>query len=199
MFTTRKYWLAAAAITTAITLSACSNAGMGDMDMGDSPASSSPEATASGFNSADVTFAQMMIPHHEQAIEMSDVILDKTGVDARVVELATQIKDAQAPEIKQLNKWLTAWDAPQDAMAGMDHSMDGMMSGDDMSALANAEGADATRLFLEQMIVHHQGAIDMAELELSEGENPDAVAMAAAIVATQSEEIAAMKAILGSL
>lgn len=191
-------------MATIFTLSACANTGMNAMDHGGA-ASSTPsgaatdEASSVSFSVADVSFAQMMIPHHEQAVEMSDVILAKTGIDARVVELAEQIKAAQAPEIEQLTEWLAEWDAPADPMAGMDHSMDGMMSAEDMAALAAAEATEASRLFLEQMIVHHEGAIDMAEVELSSGENADAVAMADAIVSTQSGEIALMKEILGSL
>lgn len=188
-----------------LALSACADSGMSGMDHGDgaattAPSSATTDADSSGdFSVADVSFAQMMIPHHEQAVEMSDVILTKAGIDSRVIELAEQIKAAQAPEIAQLNVWLTEWDAPADPMAGMDHSMDGMMSAEDMAALAAAEGTEASRLFLEQMIVHHEGAIDMAEVELSSGENADAVAMADTIVSTQSDEIALMKEILGSL
>lgn len=178
---------------------------MSGMQHGTGAASSTPssaatdDASSAGFSVADVSFAQMMIPHHEQAVEMSDVILATTGIDTRVVELAEQIKAAQAPEIKQLTDWLAEWNAPTDPMAGMDHGMDGMMSAEDMDALAAAEGTEASRLFLEQMIVHHEGAIEMAEVELSSGENAGAVAMADAIVSTQGDEIARMKEILGSL
>lgn len=201
MFRTRKYLIAAAAVATVFTLSACADGGMSGMEMGGNTSTSAPSSDAStaGFNSADVTFAQMMIPHHEQAVEMSDVILAKDGIDAQVLELAAQIKDAQEPEIAQLNEWLGTWGASDDAMPGMDHGMDGMMSAEDMDALAAAEGVDASRLFLEQMVVHHQGAIDMAKTELADGENADALAMAEAIVSTQSDEIVVMQDILGSL
>ena len=77
----------------------------------------------------------MMIPHHEQAVEMSDVILAKDGTDQRVLDLATQIKATQEPEIKQLNTWLTEWGADNSGMTGMDHGTDGMLSQSDMDAL----------------------------------------------------------------
>jgi uncharacterized protein (DUF305 family) len=94
-----------------------------------------------------------------------------------------------------------------DGMDGMDHGGmdgmngmgDGMMSDDDMDRLEEAEGAEATRLFLEQMIVHHEGAIQMAENEVEDGENPDAVALAERIIESQTEEIATMRDLLASL
>ncbi|MBB5641087.1 DUF305 domain-containing protein [Cryobacterium roopkundense] len=153
------------------------------------------------FNDADVTFAQMMIPHHEQAVEMSDDLLAKDGIDQDVVDLATEIKAAQEPEIAQLNAWLTEWDAEDNSMSGM-HDMgdgsDGMMSDDDMMALQDAAGTDAGQLFLEQMTVHHEGAIAMAQIEIDNGENTDAQAMAETIVTTQTAEIAVMAELLAA-
>lgn len=200
VFKTRNYLIAAAAVATVLTLSACADGGMTGMNMGDSTSDSSPSGEAStGFNSADAAFAQMMIPHHEQAVEMSDVILVKDGVDPRVLELAAQIKDAQEPEIAQLSEWLTTRGQSFGSIAGTDHGMDGMMFPEEMDALAAAEGVQASRLFLEQMVVHHEGAIEMAKTELADGENADALVMAEAIVSTQSDEIALMQDILGSL
>ncbi|GHD52010.1 DUF305 domain-containing protein [Mycetocola manganoxydans] len=193
MINPRKYAMAAAALAVAITLSACSTGGTGDTP---APApSASAEAT---FNDADVTFAQMMIPHHEQAVEMSDMLLAKDGIDAQVVSLATQIKDAQQPEIEQLNEWLDAWGA-DDSMGGMEHDMDGMMSDEDMQTLEDASGDEASKLFLEQMIKHHEGAVEMAQAEINDGVNADAIQMAETIVETQTEEINVMQNLLGSL
>ena len=91
------------------------------------PAGSGTSADASAHNDADVMFAQMMIPHHSQAVQMSDILLAKQGVDPKVVQLATEIKAAQAPEIAQMQGWLTSWGNP--ATAPMDHdSMQGMVS-----------------------------------------------------------------------
>jgi uncharacterized protein (DUF305 family) len=194
MINPRKYVLAALALAAAVTLSACSTGGSGE-----TTSSTEPSASAEAqFNDADVMFAQMMIPHHEQAVEMSDMILAKDGIDEQVTSLANEIKDAQGPEITQLNKWLEAWGADAD-MGGMDHGMDGMMSDEDMKALEDASGAEASTMFLEQMIMHHEGAIEMAETEITDGENPDAIEMAETIVSTQSDEITTMKNLLGSI
>jgi len=196
MLKTRTYILAAAALAAALTLSACAGGTAGTNGGGSSDSSNAPSASAA--NAADVTFAQMMIPHHEQAVEMSEDILAKDGVDQRVVDLAAQIKAAQDPEIQQLKTWLTAWGADE-GLSGMNDGTDGMMSDDDMMALRDASGADADRLFLEQMTLHHEGAIVMAQTELDAGENADAKAMAQAIVTSQSAEIQYMKELLATL
>lgn len=201
MFNPRKYLLATAAVATALTLSACTG-GTSGMDTGETGAATSAPSASAKFDEADVTFAQLMIPHHEQAVEMSELILAKDGVDERVIDLATQIKAAQDPEITQLTTWLEDWgtdEAGMSGMPGMDHGTDGMMSDDDMTALEDAPGPDASKLFLEQMTMHHQGAVDMAQTELDEGESPDAKTMAQGIKSTQTEEIAVMNDILATL
>jgi len=129
-------------------------------------------------------------------------VLAKDGVDERVTTLAEDIKDAQGPEIDTMNSWLEAWGQSTDmpgmnGMGGMDEG--GMMSEDDMTALENATGAEASRLFFEQMIMHHEGAIAMAEAQLDAGENPDAVALAGKVVDDQTAEIALMQDLLPSL
>lgn len=197
MLKPRTFFYAAAILAAALTLTACA---------GGSPASAPTSATATAssavFNSADVTFAQMMIPHHEQAVEMSDDILAKDGIDQSVIDLATEIKAAQEPEITQLKNWLSAWGEDENSMSGMPGmggGSDGLMSDDDMMALQDASGTDATKLFLTQMTVHHEGAVAMARLELDAGENADAQAMAASIVTSQTAEIAVMADLLAAL
>jgi uncharacterized protein (DUF305 family) len=159
-------------------------------------------ATAEAHNDADAMFAQHMIPHHTQAIEMSDTLLAKQGIDPRVTELANQIKAAQGPEIQQMQGWLTQWGAPSipptSGHGGMP-GMSGIMSEQDMTALKDAKGVDATKLFLTQMIAHHEGAITMAQSEIKDGQYPPAVEMARAIVTTQQQEIDTMKGLLASL
>ncbi|MEU2205369.1 DUF305 domain-containing protein [Microbacterium oleivorans] len=188
-------------LATALTLAGCAGGGnstsMPGMDGG---SSSSAPAEAANFNDADVMFAQMMIPHHTQAVEMSDMLLGKDGVDERVTALAEEIKAAQQPEIDQLEQWLDQWgaDSSMDGMGDMDQG-GGMMTEDDMQALESASGDDASRLFLEQMTVHHEGAIDMAQDEIDNGQNPDAIEMAQNIVDTQTAEIAEMENILAAL
>nr|WP_105036019.1 DUF305 domain-containing protein [Cryobacterium aureum] len=197
MLKSRTFLYAAVALAATLTLSSCAG-GSPATD----PASPSASQTTAAFNSADVTFAQMMIPHHEQAVQMSDDLLVKDGIDQSVIDLATQIKAAQEPEIAQLKDWLTAWgegDSSMGGMDGMDGGSDGMMSDDDMMALQDASGVEASTLFLEQMTVHHEGAVAMAQLEIDDGENADAQAMAATIVETQTAEIAVMAELLASL
>jgi uncharacterized protein (DUF305 family) len=150
------------------------------------------------FNGADVEFAQQMIPHHEQAVEMAQLALDaKAGANAKVRDLATRIKGAQDPEIKLMTGWLAAWGEPKTAAAG--HNMseaDGMMSADVMAALAKATGTGFDRMWLTMMIEHHQGAIKMAQDEKTQGSNPDALALAGEIVAAQQAEIAEMSKLI---
>lgn len=189
--------LAAAPVALALVLAGCAGGddeSMPGMDHGGISSSASPSAeTSESFNSADSMFAMMMIPHHQQAVEMSDMILGKSDVDQRVLDLAQQIKDAQAPEIELMQSWLDEWGMSE--AGDMEHG-DGMMSEDDMAALEAANGAEAARLFLQQMIAHHQGAIEMAQSELEDGINPDALELAQTIVDAQTAEITTMQDLL---
>lgn len=199
----------ATALAAALALAGCASgpgsdsATMPGMDHGNMSASpsgqtpSAPAPAAAEHNSADAMFAQMMIPHHEQAVEMSEMLLAKDGIDPAVTDLAQDIKAAQGPEIKTMTGWLSAWGEPA-AMSG-DHGMEGMMSKDDMAALEAAQGPEATRLFLAQMIEHHQGAVKMARDEAANGSNPDAVAQAEKMARDQSGEIDKMKDLLAGL
>ncbi|PRY65414.1 uncharacterized protein (DUF305 family) [Glaciihabitans tibetensis] len=165
-----------------------------------SETSPAPSATAdqlSPFNDSDVAFAMGMVEHHEQAIVMADAVLDKDNIDPRVTELAQNITDAQGPEIDLMNDWIASWDVEKDDMSDMDHGM--AMTDDDMTALEEATGADASELFLTQMTEHHNGAIEMAQTELDAGENPDALALAQQIIDAQTAEIATMKALNAEL
>ena len=154
---------------------------------------------SSEFNQADIMFAQMMIPHHEQAIEMSDLILAKDGVDPEVVELAEEITAAQGPEIEQMESWLDEWGAPSmmdaDDMDGMG-GMGGMLTDEELDELEAADGTTGTTLFLEGMIEHHEGAIDMAEQHQEDGESDEALALSASIIETQAAEIERMQELL---
>lgn len=154
-----------------------------------------------GQNMADVMFVQMMIPHHEQAIEMSDLILQTEGVDPEVAALAEQIRAAQAPEIDLMEQWLDEWGLPSmGGMGGMDHGgvrgMDGMLTDEQMEELRAADGVTGSRLFLELMIEHHVGAVEMAEDGIDDGRSPDVRALAQQIVTSQTAEIETMRQIL---
>lgn len=189
--------VASGALIAALLLAGCSNIdGMSGMDHETDPMPGSASEESTSFNDADVAFTMNMIAHHEQAIEMADMVLAKDGVDESVLLLAAKIKEAQAPEIDTMTSWLDAWGQSAD-MGGMNHG--GMMSDDDMAALEAAGGSDASRLFLEQMIVHHQGAIDMATDEIADGQDFDAVALAQKIVEDQTAEILTMQQLLASL
>jgi uncharacterized protein (DUF305 family) len=199
--------LGAGALTVLAISTGCSSSNEPEHPAG---SSASPSATAApgttaaaaAHNDADVTFAQQMIPHHTQAIEMSDTLLAKQGIDPRVTELANQIKAAQGPEIQQMQGWLTQWGtAPMPSMSGHGDmsGTSGMMSEQDMTALKGAKGVDAGKLFLTQMISHHEGAITMAQAEIKDGQYPAAVEMARAIVTAQQREIDTMNGILASL
>lgn len=162
----------------------------------------STDSTPATFNDADEMFVIEMIPHHEQAIEMSDVILAKGDIDEDVAILAQEIKTAQSPEIELMKGLLEDWGVPYDgAMSGMHHGNmgDGMMSDDDMAALVVATGADASRLFLEGVILHHEGAVAMAQMVLESGENPEVARLAQQIIESQTAEIAAMQGMLTTL
>lgn len=217
MIWSRSVRIGAGAIVALVVSTGCSS-GNGGNEQAGQPASATPSATAApagqDHNQADAMFAQHMIPHHQQAIEMSDIVLAKQGIDPRVTDLAKQIKAAQGPEIEQMRSWLSQWGNPpmpamtpgegQDGhdmgdMPGMSGGMMGMMSGEEMTALKNAAGIEASRLFLTGMITHHEGAIDMAQNEIKDGRFAPAIELSRSIVTTQQREIDTMKGILETL
>ncbi|MEV5352109.1 DUF305 domain-containing protein [Streptomyces sp. NPDC052693] len=162
---------------------------------------------AGAFNDADVRFAQLMIPHHEQALEMSRLAEGRAS-DAEIKELARRIERAQDPEIKAMKGWLTSWGEPTGApsMPGPDHGTghgdghgDGMVSEADMDRLADLKGTAFDKAFARLMIAHHEGAIAMAEVERREGADPEARKTARAIVKGQSAEVEQLRDILGRL
>ena len=191
MYTPRKILVIAAIVGSVITVSACSTA--------TTPSTSGSSSSASAsFNKADVSFATDMAGHHQQAVEMSQMLLDKSDIDPRVVTLAEEIKAAQGPEIKQMKSWLSDWGQKSDSMSGMD--MGGsMMSDADMNDLKSSTGLAASKLFLTQMTVHHKSALVMAKTEVDSGKNADAVTLAKNIISTQTTEITTMSDILASL
>lgn len=201
MSTLRSTFIVTAALATAVTLAACSSTGSGGSTTGANPSSTPMSTSASAsFNAADVTFVTGMIPHHTQAVAMSDTLLKKTGIDPTVAALAVKIKGEQAPEITKMTGWLTSWKVPTStasSMPGMDMGTGtGMMSDADMTALYSASGLTASKLFLTQMIQHHEGAIGMATTENKAGKNSDALTLATGIISSQSAEISTMKKLL---
>ena len=196
--------LSTTALAAVVALAGCSTGAdenMQGMDHSSTATSATADtqapATNAQHNAADTMFAQMMIPHHVQAVEMSDIMLEKSDLDPKIAELAQDIKAAQAPEIQKMTDWLTGWSEPT-AMAG-DHGMDGMMTDADLDKLKSAQGTDASKLFLTQMIAHHEGAVKMAETEVTGGQNTDAIALAKDIVSSQEAEIQDMRDLLATL
>lgn len=181
----------------ALALAGCAANAPGDSHDGHDSSDSATDTSANsaGANEADVMFAQMMIPHHEQAIEMSGIVLAKDGLDPEVAALAEQIEAAQGPEIEQMEEWLEQWDAPRE-MPGGAAEMEGILTEDEIAELEAADAASATPLFLEQMIEHHEGAIAMAEDELADGSHAGALGMAETIIETQQAEIVQMRELL---
>jgi uncharacterized protein (DUF305 family) len=204
---------ALAVLTLGAVLAGCSgidtNSGHDMSSM--SSTTSAPAAGQAGHNQADVTFAQQMIPHHQQALDMAKLVSSRT-TNAKVVDLAGRVQKAQDPEIQQMTGWLTTWGAATtstgmnmpgmstgQSMPGMtgSASMPGMMSDADMSKLQGMKGAEFDRMWLQMMIQHHQGAIDMAKIELAQGGSADARTLAQKIIDGQQAEITEMNGLLG--
>lgn len=147
-------------------------------------------------------FAQMMIPHHQQAVEMSETLLAKDDIPQNVADFAQGVIDAQGPEIDRMNAMLEAWgQEPMGDMGDMGGhgGMSGMMSEDDMQQLEDATGTEAAKLYLEQMTRHHEGAVEMAEQQVADGQNPQAKALAEQVIEDQEAEIQEMKTMLDQL
>ena len=188
--------LALAAVTSAAVLAGC---GGGDDD-------ALQPAAATTFNTADVAFAQQMIPHHSQAVKMASLAATRAK-DPAVRKLAAQIMAGQGPEIETMQQHLEAWGQPMvAAMEGMDHSaaapqemmemstdMPGMASEDDLEALAAAKGAQFDQMFLTMMIEHHRGALQMAKAERADGKDPAALTLAEQMETAQQSEINKMQ------
>ncbi|GAA1863981.1 DUF305 domain-containing protein [Myceligenerans crystallogenes] len=154
-------------------------------------------------NAADTEFAQMMIVHHEGAVEMAGLASEK-ATDPEVKALAGRIAGAQQPEIDTMTGWLEAWGEETDAagteMEGMDHSgmdMEGMSQEEAMASLSELSGAEFDMEFLHLMIAHHEGAVEMSETELADGQNPEAKELAQTIIDAQTAEIAEMEELMG--
>ena len=154
--------------------------------------STSEEKSSSQYSADEIMFAQMMIPHHEQAVTMSELALTNT-TNPEVLALATAIRDAQGPEITQMQSWLGD-DAGHD---GHNHDMEmgGMLTAEELETLVSLKGEAFDQYFLASMIAHHEGALDMVDMT-NDSSNSEVKRLAANIVKSQSAEIEAMKALL---
>lgn len=192
----KKYTIAgitAVALAGAVSLAGCTIniGGTGSNGMMDGGMMGNNKSS-SGFSGTDIMFAQMMIPHHQQAVDMSTLAETHT-TNPEILALAKQIKDAQAPEIKQMTAWIESSGAGMDM--GHDMGMGGMLTDEQMTALENAQGAAFDKLYLEGMIGHHQGALQMAKM-IENSDNAEAKELAANIIQSQSAEIDKMKQML---
>ena len=190
---TRLSTFAVSVVAGALLFTACGGShDMSDMDM------VTPSSTT-GATAADAMFAQMMIPHHEQAVVMA-TLAETRAASPEIVDLAAEIKGAQQPEIDQMTAWLEEWGVP--VMSGDEamgdhggHGMSGMLMEDQLGQLEDASGPEFDRLFAEFMIEHHVGAIDMAE-DVVNSQDPRVAALATEIITTQQVEIDQLRAFL---
>ncbi|WP_405794500.1 DUF305 domain-containing protein [Streptomyces sp. NBC_01506] len=213
----RRLAVAGAITATALLLAACGSDDMDGMDHGSESSPTASKKAGDGadpapgaFNDADVAFAQGMIPHHQQAVEMA-ALAEGRASDAEIKTLATEIEKAQDPEITTMRTWLTAWGEPESAdesMPGMDHGSggsgdtgdtSGMMSDEDTRELTDAKGVDFDRKFAELMIDHHNGAIAMAGDERKNGDNATAKKLAADVIKAQTAEVERLNTVLDRL
>jgi uncharacterized protein (DUF305 family) len=202
----RRFTVPTLAFTLVATLAACGSDDSPSADTAATETTAAAEAPNSttaanaALNDADIEFAQGMIAHHEQAVEMAEIALDPNRqAGAEVTDLATRIQAAQEPEIEQMTAWLTAAgeSITMDMSEGHDmSSMEGMMTAEQMDALAVATGTEFDTMWLEMMIAHHEGAISQSQTVKANGSNPDVLALADQIIAAQQGEIAEMQALL---
>jgi uncharacterized protein (DUF305 family) len=156
-------------------------------------------------NAQDVTFAQGMIPHHLQAVEMSTLASTQAS-SPKVKDLAGRIKGAQDPEVQMMRGWLSTWDEPETAeggdMEGMDHgggtasSGMGMMTDAQLDELRAASGTEFDRMSLTMMAEHHRGAVSMSQVEIEKGKFEPAKQLAGTIITAQQKEITEMQGLL---
>ena len=183
----RKTSMVTAVVGLSLLASACSSA-----------TNSGRSGTASEqHNEADVTFAQDMISHHKQAIEMSEIASESNNPAIR--ELVRQIERQQEPEIEKMESFLRKWGS---SMAMGEHhmaSMPGMMSEGELEELRSASGVSLDRMFLTMMVEHHKGAMKNAKREIEEGDSKDAIALATSIRQAQRSEVEEMQQLLGQI
>jgi len=184
------------ALTTATVVSSCATAGREDHSV---HASATSTEQVAAHDADDVQFAQLMIPHHEQAIELAAMVPDRS-TNPDVVALAAKIAGEQQPEISTMKALLQQWnvkpESHESGHAGM--AMEGMVDDATMVKFDSLKGADFDTLWLQSMISHHQGAIGMAKTEIADGKSADLVTLAKNIVTAQQAEIDQMKQILGA-
>ena len=190
-----------AAVCAVLLVSGCGGGQNSGEESAGSPSPESPVITGNpaGYNSADITFATLMIKHHQQAIELADLTPQRTDNQA-LLKLANTISAEQQPEIDTMKALLVQWGAdPTMGDHGMHggSAMQGMVDDATMTKLKSLNGPEFDTLWLQSMIAHHQGAIEMAKTEIAKGQSADLTTMAKSIVTSQQAEIDQMKQMLG--
>ena len=183
----------AAAAALALTLAACGNSST-PTTAASSTAATDSAAVAAAHSDPDVTFINDMAPHHSGAIEMARLAAGQAG-NAQVKDLANRIAGAQGPEIDRMKMMASAW------KVALNTDMHGMAGGggDDVAALMPLNGAAFDKEFLTRMTAHHTSAVQMAKAELAQGTNPQARALATAVVSAQEKELAEMAKLMNSV
>lgn len=144
------------------------------------------------FNRPDVMFMNMMIVHHDQAIEMAELAPNRTE-NQDILELADNISRAQRAENEQMSEWLNELGYRR---PGRDHRMAGMATQEEMSRLENSSGSEFDTLFAKLMIEHHQGGIQMARTFSERGRNQELGEMQQEMIEVQTQEIQQMESFL---
>jgi uncharacterized protein (DUF305 family) len=188
-----------AVVPAALFLSSCGNS-QSDSHSGPTSADT-PVITGqpAGYNADDVAFATNMIPHRQQAVELSKLVPDRS-TNPQLIALAQKISATQDPEVNVMKVLLVQWKENPDTdsgHAGHGSTMQGMVDEATMTKLRSLNGTEFDKLWLQSMISHHQGAIEMAKAEIANGDNVDAKSLANNIVTAQEAEIGQMKQMLG--
>jgi len=191
---TRKFALRTLVLVAVLSVTGCAGMPMSMMNHGGTQIDSASGVNTSDFSGEDIMFAQMMIPHHQQAIDMS-ALAESRAMSPAVKALASKISAEQGPEIEQMRSWLKAANAPTEM--GHQMSMDGMLSDAELERLTNASGAEFDELFILGMIAHHEGAIEMAQMVV-DSKNLEARELGETIIKMQTLEIAELKALLSN-
>ena len=177
------------ALIMALSISGCASASNKGMDHEGHSSEASGDLTGD-----DIMFLQMMIPHHQQAIDMSDLALTRSS-DSELLALAKDIRDGQGAEIVKMKAWLDKAGADLDPGHSMGHDMGGMLGDSELAALKAATGKSFDLLWLKGMTGHHDGAIDLAAM-IENAENAEIKSFGQAIVTTQSAQNKQMAAMI---
>ena len=177
------------ALVTVLALGACG----GDQPSGDTRTDDAGRA----YSSADVAFVSEMIQHHADALSMVDLTLDR-DLSPEVQSLVEDIRATRGPEIEEMTDLLQEWDEPVPETSRHHANAHAEDHGDDegTSALEQVSDADFEQVFLEQMITHHEEAIDMARTEQEQGTHQRVVELSRQIETAQRKEIELMESLL---